>query len=64
MAAEIVTGRSEDHFAVTQIFIANLDGDLSTVAGANFCKPRSRDLDQMFFGLHLIMDRDRNALGF
>ena len=62
---EIVTGRSEDHFAVTQIFIANFDGDLNTdVAGANFCKPRSQDFDQMFFGLHLIMDRDGNALGF
>lgn len=62
---EIVTGRSEDHFAVTQMFIANFDGDLNTdAAGANFCKPRSRDFDQMFFGLHLIMDRDGNALGF
>ncbi|MBB4143169.1 DUF6656 family protein [Rhizobium rhizoryzae] len=62
---EIVTGRNQDHFAVTQIFIANFDGDLNTdVAGANFCKPRSRDFDQMFFGLHLIMDRDGNALGF
>jgi hypothetical protein len=62
---EIVTDRSRDAFAVTQIFIANFDGDLDTTGGsANLYKPRSRDFDQMFFGLHLIIDRDGNPLSF
>lgn len=62
---EIVTGRSPDAVAVTQMFIANFDGDLDTTAGvANLYKPRSRDFDQMFFGLHLIIDRDGNFLRF
>ncbi len=62
---EIVTGRSQDVFAVTQMFIANFDGDLDTVAGgANLYQPRSREFDQMFFGLHLLLDRDGNFLGF
>lgn len=62
---EIVTGRSQDVFAVTQMFIANFYGDLDTTAeGANLYKPRNKDFDQMFFGLHLILDRDGNLLGF
>ncbi|MBB2711957.1 UNVERIFIED_ORG: hypothetical protein GGE53_003610 [Rhizobium etli] len=62
---EIVTGRSQDVFAVTQLFIANFDGDIDTTAGsANLYKPRSQDFDQMFFGLHLILGRDGNLLGF
>ncbi|HEY0123508.1 MAG TPA: DUF6656 family protein [Rhizobium sp.] len=62
---EIVTDRSRDMIAVTQIFIANFDGDLDTASrGANVYKPHSRDFDQMFFGLHLIVDRDGNPLGF
>jgi hypothetical protein len=62
---EIVTGRSNDAFAVTQIFIANFDGELDTVkGGANLYQPRSRDFDQMFYGLHLFLDRDGNFLGF
>lgn len=62
---EIVTGRSQDAFAVTQMFIANFDGDVDTTGrGANLYRPKSRDFDQMFFGLHLILDRDGNLLGF
>ncbi|MFN7102869.1 MAG: DUF6656 family protein [Pseudorhizobium sp.] len=62
---EIVTGSSPDAFAVTQIFIANFDGDLNTTTkDANLYKPKSRDFDQMFFGLHLILDRNGNPLGF
>ncbi|MCJ9751408.1 hypothetical protein MOV61_11840 [Neorhizobium sp. BETTINA12A] len=62
---EIVTGRSQDAFAVTQIFIANFDGDIDTTArGGNLYKPKSRDFDQMFFGLHIILDHDGNFLGF
>lgn len=62
---EIVTGRSSDVLAVTQIFIANFDGDLDTVAGgANLYRPHSREFDQMFFGLHLLLDREGNFLGF
>jgi len=62
---EIVTGQSKDALAVTQIFIANFDGDIDTAAGSvALFKPRSRDFDQMFFGLHLIVDRSGNPLGF
>jgi len=62
---EIITGRSQDAIAVTQIYIANFDGEIDTLAGGgNIYKPKSRDFDQMFFGLHLIVDRNGNPLGF
>lgn len=62
---EIITGGNKDAFAVTQIFIANFDGDLDTTTrDASLYKPKSRDFDQMFFGLHLILDRNGNPLGF
>ena len=47
------------------MFIANFEGDLDTTAGGvNLYKTRSRDFDQMFFGLHLILDRNGNFLSF
>lgn len=62
---EIVTGINKDAIAVTQIFIANFDGDLDTSSGGpSIYKPRSRDFDQMFFGLNLIVDRNGNPLAF
>ncbi|CAN7624562.1 hypothetical protein [Neorhizobium tomejilense] len=62
---EVVTGRGQDDLAVTQMFIANFEGDLDTTAGGvNLYKTRSRDFDQMFFGLHLILDRNGNFLSF
>ncbi|MBB4230736.1 DUF6656 family protein [Rhizobium mongolense] len=61
---EIVTDRGQDRYAVTQMFIANFDGDLDTSEGANFYKPVNRDFGQMFYGVHIIVDRFGNPLGF
>lgn len=61
---EVVASKSADYFSVTQIFIANFDGELNTSEGAAFYKPASRDFDQMFFGVHMLVDRFGNALGF
>ncbi|CAN7628934.1 hypothetical protein [Rhizobium sp. LjRoot258] len=49
---------------MTQMFIANFDGDLDTADGANFYKPASRDFGQMFYGVHILVDRFGNPLGF
>jgi hypothetical protein len=61
---EIVTDRGQDKYGVTQIFIANFEGSLDTADGANFCTPSSREFGQMFYGVHLIVDRFGNPLGF
>jgi len=61
---EVVTERGQDKYAVTQMFIANFDGDLDTADGANFYKPASRDFGQMFYGVHILVDRFGNPLGF
>jgi hypothetical protein len=60
---EIVCGRTEDHVAVTQIFITNFDGELNT-RNANFCTPINRQFDQMIFGVHFLLDRNGNRIGF
>lgn len=61
---EVVIGQTAESYSVLQMFIANFDGEFDTAAGATFYKPYSRDFDQMFFGVHLIVDRNGNALGF
>ncbi|MFA1672951.1 DUF6656 family protein [Rhizobium mongolense] len=61
---EIITDRGQDKYGVTQIFIANFDGNLDTTEGANFYNPSSREFDQMFYGVHIIVDRFGNTLGF
>lgn len=61
---EIVTDMDEKAIALTQIFIANFDGDLDVSQPGNIYRPKSRGFDQMFFGLHLIVDRSGNPLGF
>lgn len=61
---EVVVGQTAENYSVLQLFIANFDGEFDTAAGATFYKPYSRDFDQMFFGVHLMVDRNGNALGF
>ena len=61
---EVVTARSGDTYSVTQIFIANFDGELDTTAGATFCVPTRLDYDQMFYGVHLLVDKFGNPLDF
>jgi hypothetical protein len=61
---EVVTERGQDRFAVTQMFIANFEGDLDTSEGANFYRPANRDFGQMFYGVHILVDRFGNPLGF
>ncbi|WP_087003252.1 hypothetical protein [Rhizobium sullae] len=50
---EVVTNFNGGTYSVLQFFIANFDGDLDTAAGASFYKPKSRDFDQMFFGVNI-----------
>jgi hypothetical protein len=61
---EVVIDQTARSYSVLQMFIANFDGELDTSAGASFYNPNSRDFDQMFFGVHLVVDRNGNALGF
>jgi hypothetical protein len=61
---EVVTDRSGDKFALTQMFITNFDAELDTQKGASFYKPVNRDFSQMFFGVHVVVDREGNPLGF
>jgi len=62
---EVVTEHGPNAIAVTQMFIANFDGEINTSAGGtDLYKPRSQDFDQMFFGLHVLLDRNGNFLGF
>ncbi len=61
---EVVVGQTAASYSVLQLFIANFDGEFDTSAGASFYKPSSRDFDQMFFGVHVVVDRDGNPLGF
>ncbi|MBO9098952.1 MULTISPECIES: hypothetical protein [Rhizobium] len=61
---EVVVGQSSASYSVLQLFIANFDGEFDTSAGASFYKPNSREFDQMFFGVHVVVDRDGNPLGF
>lgn len=61
---EVVSGRSGDHLAVTQVFITNFDAELNLDNEANFCTPKDRQFDQMIFGVHFLMDRNGNRIGF
>jgi hypothetical protein len=61
---EIVGGRSGDHFAVMQVFITNFDGHLDLSKEASFCTPKDRRFDQMIFGVHFLLDRNGNRVGF
>lgn len=61
---EVVTARNGDTYSVTQLFIANFEGELDTTAGATFCVPTRLDYDQMFYGVHVLVDKFGNPLDF
>ena len=61
---EVVADRVDDTFHITQIFITNFDGEVETSGKANFCTPINNKFDQMRFGVHVIVDRLGNRIGF
>lgn len=61
---EVVVERAADKFHITQIFITNFDGEVETSDNANFCTPVNNKFDQMLFGVHVIVDRLGNRIGF
>mgnify|MGYP000002200019 CR=1 FL=1 len=60
---EVVTAFNGEAYSVLQFFIANFDGELDT-SGGQFLRPRSKEFDQMFFGVNLLVDRNGNTIGF
>lgn len=60
---EVVISREADVVAVTQVFIANFEGEIDTAATGRMFQPRTPDFAQMFFGLHLFLDRQGAFLG-
>ena len=60
---EVIISREADVVAVTQVFIANFEGEIDTAATSRMFQPRTPDFAQMFFGLHLFLDRQGNFLG-
>lgn len=61
---EIITDYDRDKYDLLQVFLANFSGLLDTSSKANFLTPVSKNYDQMFFGLHVQVDRSGNPLGF
>lgn len=61
---EILAARNGDTYSVTQIFIANFEGELDTMVGATFVAPTRLDYDQMFYGVHVFVDKFGNPLDF
>lgn len=61
---EIVTDYDHEKYDLIQVFLANFAGLLDTTSMARFLKPVSISYDQMFFGLHVQIDRAGNPLGF
>lgn len=61
---EVVGARHGDTYSVTQMFIANFDGELDTSRGATYCVPLRLDFDQMYYGLHVLVDKFGSTLGF
>jgi hypothetical protein len=61
---EVLSERVGDNFHITQIFITNFDGNVGTDDNASLCVPISNKFDQMLFGVHVIVDRLGNRIGF
>ena len=60
---EIITEKNDDGHRVTQVFVANFDGVLNPFKVDDFCTPISRGFDQMFYGIHIVVDRNGNVRG-
>lgn len=61
---DIVTNYDDGRYSMIQLFLANFAGKIDTSDSNAFLTPLSRDYDQMYFGLHVFMDRAGNSLGF
>lgn len=61
---EIITDYDHEKYDLMQVFLANFSGHLDTSKTARFLTPMNRNYDQMFFGLHVQVDRAGNPLGF
>lgn len=61
---EIISDRSHDTLSVTQIFVANFHGEIDTLSPGSVYRPSHGGFDQMFFGIHIVVDRFGSTLGF
>lgn len=61
---EIISDRSHDTLSVTQIFVANFHGEIDTLSHGSNYRPSHGGFDQMFFGVHIVVDRFGSTLGF
>lgn len=61
---EIIHERNAETLGVTQIFVANFHGEIDTERAGSIYRPSSPEFDQMFFGIHIIVDRFGSTLGF
>jgi hypothetical protein len=59
---EIITSQNPRTIAVTQVFVANFEGDIDTSNPLKLFRPSTAGFQQMFFGLHLLLDRQGNYL--
>lgn len=61
---EIINERNHDTLSVTQVFVANFHGEIDTLSHGSIYRPTHGGFDQMFFGVHIVVDRFGSTLGF
>lgn len=61
---EIVGEFNGDCYEVIQFFLANFDGTINTEGSGSFLTPTNHACDQMYFGVHIFVDRSGNPIGF
>ncbi|MBB6179650.1 DUF6656 family protein [Pseudorhizobium flavum] len=61
---QVTVDEQSTHRTMLQFYIANFDAALDTSNFEGFYKPNNRNFDQIFFGIHLMVDRNGNAIGF
>ena len=61
---QVTVNERPTHRTMLQFFIANFDAALDTTNFEAFYKPNSKNFDQIFFGIHLIVDRNGNTVDF
>lgn len=61
---EIITDYDHEKYELMQVFLSNFAGLIDASDTARFLTPMSRRYDQMFFGLHVQVDRAGNPIGF
>lgn len=61
---EIVEGWSGEYCSVIQVHVANFHGALDTAPDAEFFRFASLDFDQMYYGVHMLVDRSGNCVDY